>query len=666
MNNTLLISFGILGSLIGTIAGAAISLLGKGNVVQRLAQIVMMTGLGLGTLASGAFLVLNLGPIIIFGSASLFPGELIIDHFSAIFFLLVCSIGFLAVLYGFRYVQNEKHLYNICYVQFLTALFLLGMQMVVLANNTVFFLFSWEIMSLSSFILVMADFKNISIRAAIFYLIMTHLGAAAILGGFLLISNGSLALSFSQMQQLIPQLPAFTVVFAFILFFFGFGSKSGLFPFHGWLPEAHPQAPSHISALMSGVMLKIAVYGFLRIMISIFPIMPEWIGILVVVVGLFSAVFGVVYAAIDTDIKRILAFSSIENLGLIFAMIGIFMLSRSFHIDQLAQISLLIILFQSICHAFSKSGLFFSAGVAVQAFHTRNIEKMGGMARKMKLFSFSVLVLAITAAALPPSGTFVAEWLTFQSIITQIMAAPVVFKIVMLIAFVVFGFVAGVAVFAMVRFFGISFLAKPRSQSTHIQKDPNPELLLPIVILAFMSFGLGSVSQFVIKILGQGVIGESYKNSINTAFNLDGTSFNPSLLLPILVLIIFVVFVLRYIFSDSKNERIYHTWDCGQDVDSSMEYTGKAFASPLRFFFSPLLRASKKIGSKPVIAANPWIVKKNMHLEVRPIWEEYFYKPVVNLVTYFSGVVRKLQNGVIQFYIALILITLITTAILAL
>jgi hydrogenase-4 component B len=667
MNNEVLITTGILVSLIGTFAGGIISLFGKNNFIQRTAQIVTALALLLGTASSGAFLMMNLQPLTIFNLGTLFPGQFVIDHLSAIFFLLVNAVGFLATIYGTRYVLNEAHLYNISYVQFLTSFFLLGMQMVVLSTNAVSFLFSWEVMSLSSFLLVIADFKHSSIRAAIFYLIMTHLGAGALLAGFLLLSGGSLSLNFSQIAQLVPQMSSITAISAFLLFFFGFGSKSGLFPFHGWLPEAHPQAPSHISALMSGIMLKIAVYGFLRVILFMLPVMPIEIGMTVTVIGLFSAVFGVLYATIETDIKRILAFSSIENLGLIFTMIGIYLIAKNLQMDLLAQISLIVILFQSICHAFFKSGLFMSAGVIAQTFHTRNIEKMGGMAKNMKLFSFAVLLLALTAAALPPSGAFIGEWIILQTIIGTLAIAPLGFKIILLLTFVVFGFVAGMAVFAMVRFFGIAFLAKSRTTNAHVEAnlkhDPQAELLIPIVILAFVVFGLGSIAQFITKIIGNGILTESYQKTFDTSFNLFGTSFNPSMLLVIIVAAILAAYLFRYFTSNRKNERQYHSWDCGQPIDASMEYTGTAFASPLRFFFNMILRTNKKVESKPVLASNPWITKKSISIETYPIWDQYFYEPIVKLVAFISAKIRKLQSGIIQFYIALILITLVITAI---
>lgn len=665
MTSDLFILTGIYMCLTGTLLGGILALLGRAKAIQRTSQVITLIGLASGLAASFLFLVIDRQPLLIFTSDFFFPGKsIVIDHLSAIFFLLINLIGVLAVLYGLKYIEHEKGHYNISYVQFLSSIFILGMQLVTLATTPVFFMFAWEIMSFSSFLLVMADLRTDSIRPAVFYLIMTHLGAGAILAGFLFLSGGLFGLDFTQLANLASNLPVGTLMVAFLLFFFGFGSKAGLFPFHGWLPEAHPQAPSHISALMSGVMLKVAVYGMIRVILFILPVLPLEIGFLVVIVGLFSAIFGVFYSLIETDIKRILAFSSIENLGLIFSMIGIYLVATNLHMDLLAQVSLVAALYQSVCHALFKSGLFLSAGIAGQAFHTRNIEKMGGMAKHMKFFSLAVLLLSLTAAALPPSGAFISEWLVIQSVIGSVALAPFGFKVLLLAVLVCLGLVAGMAVFSMVRFFGIAFLARPRSPEAQIDRDPVKEMLFPVIFLGIAAFLLGSLSQPVIGIIGKSLGGGQGMSLIPENFN--PFTFNPFVLLVILAILFALVLLLRRTGSDVKQERIYHTWDCGQPTDASMEYSATAFSAPIRFLFKILLRAKKKVSTQPLVEGNPWLVKKSVSLEIKPIWDRYFYNPIVRLVSAVSSRVHRLQNGNIQFYITLIFISLIITAIVTL
>ncbi|MBI2453415.1 hypothetical protein HYV56_01785 [Candidatus Peregrinibacteria bacterium] len=653
MSTELFIRICIYICLVLTLSGGVFALFSKKDFIQRIAQIIMLTALVCGILASGIFLVKDLPVLSLLVTDFSFPGTFMMDKLSAIFFFLVNTVGFLTVLYGFRYIFNEKSHYNISYLQFLSALFILGMQMVVLSTTPLFFIFAWEIMSFSSFLLVMADLKIQSVRPALFYLIMTHLGASAILAGFLLLSKGVFNLNFNQLGLSASGLPAKTILTAFLLFFFGFGSKAGLFPFHGWLPEAHPQAPSHISALMSGIMLKVAVYGFLRVILYMLPILPLWVGFLVVIVGLFSAIFGVFYSVIETDIKRILAFSSIENLGLIFSIIGIYLIAQNQQMVLLAQFSMIAVLYQSISHAFFKSGLFLVAGIAGQAFHTRNIEKMGGMARKMRIFSFAALLLSLTAAALPPSGAFVGEWLVIQSIINTVFSGIFSVKILLLGTLISFGLVAGIAVFSMVRFFGIGFLAESRSPNAEISHEPGVEMLFPVAFLSFVAFLLGAFSKPIIDIIGE-----------DSSF--IPLTFNPMILLVILLGLFLFALLFRRSGSTMKNERLYHTWDCGQPINASMEYTATTFSAPIRFFFRTILRANKKITAYPIIDTNPWLVKKSIHLEINPIWDQYFYNPLVCSITFLSSTVRRLQNGNIQFYITLILISLVITAIVTL
>ena len=655
------IHLGIFVTIIGTLLSGIFSLFVKRNSFQRIAQIGMLIALVIGAVSSGVFLVNGFSFQVIWES-NVFPGgKLSMDQLSAFFFFLVNAVGLFSILYGMKYILNEKGHYNIAYLQFLSALFLFGMQIVLLAETPIFFMFAWEIMSFASFLLVIADMQTKSIKPALFYLVITHLGALAILAGFLFLSEGILTIDFSSLADLAVKRPMEVIIAAFLLFFFGFGSKAGLFPFHGWLPEAHPQAPSHISALMSGVMLKIAVYGMLRALLFLLPPLPAQFGYAVVIIGLFSAILGVFYSVIETDMKRILAFSSIENLGLIFSMIGIFMVAKNQQMPLLAEISLIAALYQSMAHALFKSGLFLTAGIAGQTFHTQNIEKMGGMAKYMKIFSFAVLLLIISAAALPPSGPFIGEWLFIQSIINTLSSATFPFKVLLLTTLVSFSLVAGMAVFSMVRFFGIGFLAESRSPDAQFKKEPHGEMLLSVFSLAIISFLFGLVAKPLINLMGENLTSSVEVKSVAHVSN--PLSFDPIILFIIITGLAILVWLSRRALSDIKNERKYHTWDCGQSINASMEYTATAFSAPIRFFFHSLIRAQKKVSIQQMTESNPWLVRKKISIEINPVWDQYFYNPTIRLIAFAATSIRKLQNGNIQFYLTLIFISLIVTAI---
>jgi hydrogenase-4 component B len=310
---------------------------------------------------------------------------------SAIFFVLISGVSALVGVYSLRYLELYKETYEPAPTQFLIVLFVFGMQGVLFANNTFVFMLLWEMMSISSFFLVFADRQEKSMKAAFLYFMMTHLGASAILGGFLILGNGSILFELSNIssawQNLSPTLAALT----FLLFLFGFGSKAGLVPFHIWLPEAHPEAPSNVSALMSGLMLKVAVYGFIKVAFA-FVGLPSWAGLVVIVLGLLSAVVGVIQAVVERDLKRVFAFSSIENMGIIFTMIGcsLYLLAQSGGETSAVAISNIILVFaiiHSANHAFFKTGLFLSSGIVINRFHSRSLEFMGGLAKIMPVFS---------------------------------------------------------------------------------------------------------------------------------------------------------------------------------------------------------------------------------------------------------------------------------------
>ena len=564
---------------------------------------------------------------------------------------MVSFVGAITAWFAIAYVSAHEHLYHLRPLHAFTALFILGMQGVLLSTAPITFLFFWEVMSLSSFFLVFADHKTESIKAAMLYLIMTHLGAGAILAGFMLLTQGSLVTTFLTLSGS-ADLSSTRLAGAFILFLFGFGSKAGLWPFHVWLPEAHPQAPSHISALMSGVMLKIALYGFLRVLLTLLPSIPFWASILIIVLGLLSAVYGVLYAVVERDIKRLLAYSSMENLGLIFTMIGVMTLAESSGELKLASVTMTAVLLHAWAHALFKSGLFMGAGVLIAKAHSRSLEAMGGLAKRLPTFAGCMLVLALGAGALPPFSGFIGEWIFLQELVSSLDRFDVTVSAILVVVLATFAFVGGLAVFAMVKMFGIAFLAEPRTDAIREVKALEPGLTPPIILMAVLTtgFGLFTISPFAFR--GQ-PLGFLLPMRDGTAFYLSALIF--------LGIAFLVVFVLRRLFSKYGHERSYHSWDCGQPITPRMEYTATAFSGPVRFFFHQLLQTSKHLETVPVVKTNPWIASKIFRIDIRRFWFDFVYIPIGKAILQFSTFVRRIQNGVIQFYIALILVALVLT-----
>lgn len=658
------LSLFILLSLFGTLFSALLAFISAKGHGHRAVMTLLALSTGLGAFASAAFLVSGQSQLTISQSAWLFGTPFALSVLSALFFFLLNIVSCLASVYAMKYVEQYAEVYNVRVLDGLMAIFIFGMQGVLLAGTPFGFLVFWEVMSLSSFFLVMADKEAASIRAALFYLIMTHLGAGAILAGFMILSNGSLLESFSRLAILAQDLPSSTLFVAFLLFLFGFGSKAGLVPFHVWLPEAHPQAPSHISALMSGVMLKMALYGFLVMMFSVLPIAGMTAALIVITLGLLSALYGVIYAVIERDVKRVLAFSSIENMGIIFTMVGVAMFTQSQNMFAFSHVAIGSALLFAIAHAFFKSGLFMGAGVMVHAAHSRSLELMGGLAKRMPGFSGAMLILILAAAALPPFSAFMAEWTFIQNLVANLSSSSLLVQGILVLVLALMSLVGGLALFAMIKLFGIGFLAEPRSEHITHAKAPGYLISIPIYLLAFLTVGVGFCAPWILRTIGFADL--TTFDGWHSNLVVTNVSMNQIPLYTLLLLSLLVVFIGRRILSNKRNERIYHTWNCGQPITSGMEYTATAFSSPIRFFLHIITHTKKNVVVTPIVETNPWIARRTFSLELRQIWYDDLYIPIQQACLWISTQMRKLQNGVIQFYIALIFLALVVTLTIAL
>ena len=339
--------------------------------------------------------------------------------------------------------------------------FVASMALIMLADDAYVFMVMWELMALSSFFLVTANHTIPEIRrAGYLYLLIAHIGALAILlcFGVLQANTGDYTFANMRAQELTP----FWASVAFVLALFGFGAKAGIVPLHIWLPEAHPAAPSPVSALMSGVMLKTAIYGLLRIGFEVLQLQLAWWGVLALILGLVTALFGVVFSAIQSDMKRLLAYSSIENIGLLLIGIGLALLFVSYGTSALAALALTAVLYHALNHAFFKSLLFLSTGAVLHATGERNLGKLGGLLRYMPWVGWLALTGALAAAGLPPLNGFVSEWLLLQSFLFTL-GLPSTF-VNMLLPVVAAGvaLVAALGAYVMVKFFGVIFLGQPR------------------------------------------------------------------------------------------------------------------------------------------------------------------------------------------------------------
>lgn len=661
---TTFITYGFYVYFVGLIFAGAFALIG-GQWKKSAQLFVLMNTLGL--VMSISYL-LNFAPnqILITELEWFFDFSPTLTLLSGIFLAVISGVSALVGIYALKYLELYAETYNPAITQFLTVFFVLGMQGVLLANNTFAFMFFWEVMSVASFFLVLADKTQESIKAAFLYFIMTHLGASAILGGFLILGGGSLFFDFDGIAVASQGLSPFLLALSFLLFLFGFGSKAGLVPFHVWLPEAHPQAPSNISALMSGLMLKVAVYGFLKVVFSLMNL-PAWAGMLVIGLGLLSGIVGVLYAVIERDMKRAFAYSSIENMGIIFTMLGValFLLAQkaSEGVGLLALSFVVFAILHAVSHALFKTALFLSSGVVISRFHTKNLEAMGGLAKIMPIFGFAFLLAILASMPIPPMGTFFGEWGFIQGLIGLFHEASlnVTVSIIVLAVLALLGLIGGLAVFAMVKIFGISMLGLPRTK--HLEKREEKKdylLILPIAILSLSVLALGAFAKTLLVWLMANVEGLLGLGNLQ---NLPVSKLSSATVFLVAILIAVFVYILKMIFAGTKNERAYQTWDCGQPIDATMEYSATAFSAPIRFFFLHLLKRDKKMTSEAVVATNPWIRKHALSITFESVWKEMLYEPLARILGYLAHRMKVIQGGRIQYYLLFVLGTLIITLI---
>ena len=382
-------------------------------------------------------------------------------------------------------------------------IFLAGMVMVVSAHNALFFLIVWEVMSLASYFLVIFENKEENnIKAGSLYFIMTHIGTVFIILAFLLLYRATGSLDFGVINNNIGAVSPLVRNIVFILALVGFGTKAGIIPLHIWLPSAHPAAPSHVSALMSGVMIKTGIYMLIRLFVDIMPGAPLWWGVVILLLGASSSILGVMYALTEHDIKRLLAYHSIENIGIILLGFGSFLIFWSLGMMPLAVLGLVAALFHTLNHAIFKSLLFMGTGSVINATHTRNMEEYGGLIKYMPQTAFFFLIGSMAISALPPFNGFFSEWMTFQSLFHGIVNVSVFSgRWAFVLAAGALALTGGLAAMCFVKVFGATFLARPRSEEIHHVKESGVSLRIGMAVLAALALAVGFLAGPVTSLL---------------------------------------------------------------------------------------------------------------------------------------------------------------------
>jgi formate hydrogenlyase subunit 3/multisubunit Na+/H+ antiporter MnhD subunit len=586
------------------------------------------------------------------------PFHLRLDALAA-FFLFVLGIGAAAVsLFSAGYFRSSQGTPpGLVCLQY--HVFLAAMAFVLLADDAYAFMVAWETMALASFFLVTTDHRLPEIRRAGFlYLLIAHVGAIALLLCFGVLQGSTGDYTFANMRTL--ALGGAWPAVAFFLALFGFGAKAGLLPLHVWLPEAHPAAPSPVSALMSGVMLKTAIYGLLRVTFDLLHTTVWWWGAIALALGLTTALFGVVFATVQNDMKRLLAYSSIENIGIIVAGIGLAILFRAYDKGLFAAIALTAVLYHCLNHAVFKTLLFLATGSVLHATQERSLGRLGGLIHRMPWVAATALVGTLAIAGLPPLNGFVSEWLLLQAFLFTPSLPQSFVNMLVPLAAAALVLAAALSGYVMVKFFGVVFLGRPRESNLAYAHDAGRFERSALAALAVGCVALGVFPVQVIAaldrvnaaLLGATVGGHGGSWLLLAPIGPDRASYSP---LVVLLVIVAVLLLTLQIVHRHYHGRLRRgpAWDCGYPQQTArMQDTAEGFGQPIRQVFELFFRIERTLPA-PSDTAPRYAVK----VEDR-VWYG-LYVPIARGVESLARLIGLVQQGRIAAYLMYSFLTLL-------
>ncbi|WP_321474110.1 hydrogenase 4 subunit B [uncultured Paludibaculum sp.] len=633
-------------------AGCGFALLG--GILQGAAGLAALLG------ASVSWSVPSGVPLFAFGFS--------LDATSALF---TCALSLLSAsvsIYSLGYLAPMDARHNLGLLSFFYNALLLSLAVIFTASNAFLFLIAWELMALASYALVTFEHTSLESRSAgLLYLIMSHVDAGCLLLGFSLLASNARSLDFSALREAASRLPPQHQTAAFLLFFLGFGIKAGVIPLHVWLPAAHPVAPTNASALLSGIVIKTGIYGMVRVFLEFLGVVPNWMGIVVIVVAVTSAILGVLYALMEHDLKRLLAYHSIENIGIILLGLGAAMMFRTAGHPRLAAVAVIASLFHTVNHAVFKCLLFLGAGSVLHSTHTRNMEELGGLNRRMPWTSACFLVGAIAISGLPPLNGFVSEWLTYQSLLAGYGAAKGIVGLMFPIAGSLLALTGALAAACFVKAFGITFLALPRSPEAEHAQESSGTMIAGMAILAVACFGLGIGASWLLPMfdgittqLAGAAVGRDLSLANGFVISSGAPHGGSVSTAAIAAMLIAVGAIPAWLFARRTTlRRTGPTWDCGlPGLGPENEFTATAFSKPLRMVFAALYQPRREI--QAVFDISPYFPKAiHFESEIEPTFENRIYKPIQSIVYWVSSRMRAIQAGSIHLYLAYIFVTLI-------
>ena len=577
------------------------------------------------------------------------------DNWSAVFLLLTGLAGVIASVYAFGYARAYEGK-RLRLLGGMWNLFILSMVLVLLAGDAFSFLVYWEIMAVASFMLVNHESEERGTWTAAYqYLVMTSVGTALIMIAFLLTGSASRSFAFDDMAR--NTLSGGLTHAVFLTAFLGFALKAGLVPLHVWLPKAHPAAPSHVSALMSGVMLKIALYGFGRVIFGFLPQWHYWWAVLVMLAGCISAFLGVLYAQMENDIKRILAYSSVENMGVIFAACGCGMLLKVTTGGSWYLIGFLAALVHAFNHSVMKVLMFMSAGSIMHGTGSKNLELFGGLAKRMPRTAACTFIGALALSALPLTNGFTGEWLALQAFITLAQSGGQEVRLLTALAFVLLGFTGALALGCFVRYFGIAFLGRARSQCAASAHESSGFMTGAMAASSVIVLVTGIFPGLLIGLLAKGLnadAGAVLGNYLGLMWGGSGKAaeFTPLGLISVLVLLSLVL--LFFVATKTTFVKRDVTWNCGTYPTERQQYSATGFSKPVRRAFDYLLKPRRqRIYER---RDNAYFGRQlSYKLEIPDMVTEKLYHPLEKYFIRASAFLRRLQQGSVRLYVSYVM-----------
>lgn len=589
---------------------------------------------------------------------------LLINPLSGLLLVAINILALVAWIYGLAYFDEYKGM-GLGAIGFFMNLFVASMNMVLTVDNAFWFLVFFELMSLTSYFLVIVEQKPQSIKGGFLYFIMAHVGFFMIMLSYLIMAanTGSFEFATFRATQFSPAIASL----CFILAFCGFGCKAGMFPFHSWLPQAHPAAPSNVSALMSGGMIKIGIFGIVKVGLDLLGSceVQLWWGLVILVIGALSSVLGVAYALGEHDIKKLLAYHSVENIGIILLGIAIGYMGMALNQPVIAVLGIMAGLYHVLNHAMFKGLLFLGAGSVLYTTGSRNMEIMGGLARVMPATAMCFLIGSLAISAIPPLNGFVSEWFIYQSMFSVAITGDIIVRFFAAFAAVSLAITGALAVTCFVKAYGVTFLGAPRSEAAANAKEVPASMRIGMIILAVMCVCLGIGAPWVAPVMQNIAAATTGQAAIAVASGLDianpaiSSVVSTPMLAILLIACVLVPVAARSLFSKGGVASDRDPWACGYALDPEMPVVATTFAAEVKMFLKPIYAAREAVvstaGSFQAMFGN--VVSGAAKAET--VGDKYVVAGTASFVNWISKQVQKIEGGNFRVYIIYIVVALV-------